>query len=1621
MKTSLYIILSFIMWSNVAWSKSFYLTVRRDYSSQESPEVELIYNSQLPLRLRLLKPKNMDAFIKEQIDLRRAWKQPSTQTNSARSLLIGFNKTKLDVNWIRYHFNSEIRQDVAPSLGGAPFSTGTTNLVEGPNRLIRAPDNFEVVSDYTMSPDAFDVTKPFDIPGFGWYTDLFNSYKTRLVKLPAQAHGFYVLQAIQGNNEGQVVVVINDIKAMLQQTDGLAVVYVTTRSGKPLSDAKIKLRNVSGDWINEKKTNTMGVAELTTDANTELIAAIESPSGGAAIIDTEFLSTEAQTPDVFIYTDRPMYKPEGVAQFKAIVREKERGISELLTIHDPLSAALYSATGNSLADGTVSAASEFGSFYGEIPLSKTSASGLYQVQTTVNGLNYVGEIRVKEYKKPIFYVDLSTTIDSVKAGQKIPLKIKAENYAGGIPTGLTAQIEVLRVRYDGPEWIEDAGLSEKANDATYGWGGNETVPIIPLTILTEENIAFSTKGTLDHAITLPAQLPGDKNYDYKILVRATVMDADGNVANASKSLLEAEKDFMLQARSSAIFVEKDQKAWLEVRALTPGGQPLGQVTADVEWFHIAYGKAPQSIEKQKISSDAKGKITLSYPTTQTGIVRAKLTVISSSGTSQNIEEELLVADSQSTNPVKMVSDMTILSRRNVYTAGEQAKALVLLPEHWGVDRTSTGFIYTTIAGKKIFKTNAEKISGQSYWVNLPITEDLGSNVYVIIAYSDPVNGFVERRLQYQIVPVDKMLKLTIVPEESVIAPGMEQAITVMVKDYKNQPVYGELSLSVVDRAVLDLQPEFRPQLLEFFYPKDRLNLMTFYSSEFQSYGYGESIASMFKPNYWFAATKPSEEIKPEKDTAYWNPAVVTDSDGKATVKFRLPVNQTIWRVTAVAIDKKGRFGEAHSEFKAQTETPIQLAMPDKIRKGESFMLRVGAQNLSSKKTAKFKLQFKIQEALKNKEELVPIDIELKPGDNKNFNVFLESDLNTSASEARVEVFASVDGVDRSFSHSIKLLDGYNHSPLKETFPKTGHLQLTLAKHEHLTQPSIRVFQGLSGAIVPAMHWMASYPYGCIEQLTNTTLPNLAIAEIFDSTLLFPAPEQGFFTRLFANLQNFLRTLWHRILGIIANKSPVQLSEDQIHALQRAVKNAHIGVEKINSLQLKSGYQQGLFQWFDGVEVSFPMQYYVMLSLVSVENPEFLKGIDLVSGYKALQQFAYDQDLDSDTKNILNRYIRSRLVYFKLLDEPLHSADLRFSLETALKIKNPLLSAYALRTVQDAQLEDTKDLDDVRGLVRDSLKIELQDLLKNATNLRPVTFVSWPGYIGQRGSSIALLAHTLFNEKAIDQNTIESVRQALLNQFNGENFGSTFETGQILLHSAWLIRDEIENRRVHAAPSVFLANQKINTEAKLLLTGWEIPVADRMDTENVDIRITGASDKDRILLVGQRSAPLGEVTAIQGATYLSRKIYHLNPTTQDLRPLQTDDVLEVGDLLYVENSIKVKGGHNFFSSIYYLLENDIPTGTSLIEEDNRFSKLDVFSEKSGWNKREEINGRLIYYFDFKNSWNNVLRDGRRVGYILRVTSIGDFNSGVSRFMDFYDEENFSQSDSQRIHVVPRAQR
>ncbi len=141
-------------------------------------------------------------------------------------------------------------------------------------------------------------------------------------------------------------------------------------------------------------------------------------------------------------------------------------------------------------------------------------------------------------------------------------------------------------------------------------------------------------------------------------------------------------------------------------------------------------------------------------------------------------------------------------------------------------------------------------------------------------------------------------------------------------------------MGVVDKAIYALQGELRPRALDFFYPLVRNNVSTFTSAEFQGYGYGELLARAFRrPGHAFAAVKPPTKAR-EVDTAYWNPAVITDEDGRAPVTFKLPSNQTLWTVTAVAADASGRFGEGTSEFAARGGTLLVASAPLFLREGD---------------------------------------------------------------------------------------------------------------------------------------------------------------------------------------------------------------------------------------------------------------------------------------------------------------------------------------------------------------------------------------------------------------------------------------------------------------------------------------------------------------------------------------------------------------------------------------------------------------------------------------------------------------------------------------------------------------
>lgn len=84
-----------------------------------------------------------------------------------------------------------------------------------------------------------------------------------------------------------------------------------------------------------------------------------------------------------------------------------------------------------------------------------------------------------------------------------------------------------------------------------------------------------------------------------------------------------------------------------------------------------------------------------------------------------------------------------------------------------------------------------------------------------------------------------------------------------------------------------------------------------------------------------------------KNTAYYNPYVVTDASGKATVSFTLPDNLTQFRVIVLSQSLDNIFGSSETFFDVQKpvtledKTPLILRDNDTVTLGGNLFNRTG--------------------------------------------------------------------------------------------------------------------------------------------------------------------------------------------------------------------------------------------------------------------------------------------------------------------------------------------------------------------------------------------------------------------------------------------------------------------------------------------------------------------------------------------------------------------------------------------------------------------------------------------------------------------------------------------------------
>ena len=123
------------------------------------------------------------------------------------------------------------------------------------------------------------------------------------------------------------------------------------------------------------------------------------------------------------------------------------------------------------------------------------------------------------------------------------------------------------------------------------------------------------------------------------------------------------------------------------------------------------------------------------------------------------------------------------------------------------------------------------------------------------------------------------------------------------------------------------------------------------------------LAQVRKPQQLADFKNDKELVEPMirkefKDTAYWQPDVVTNAEGKATVKLdKLPDNLTTWRATARAVTADLKVGSKINRVIARKNLILRLETPRFLTEGDTVTISGIVHNyLTSDKTAEVELQ-----------------------------------------------------------------------------------------------------------------------------------------------------------------------------------------------------------------------------------------------------------------------------------------------------------------------------------------------------------------------------------------------------------------------------------------------------------------------------------------------------------------------------------------------------------------------------------------------------------------------------------------------------------------------------------------
>jgi hypothetical protein len=265
-----------------------------------------------------------------------------------------------------------------------------------------------------------------------------------------------------------------------------------------------------------------------------------------------------------------------------------------------------------------------------------------------------------------------------------------------------------------------------------------------------------------------------------------------------------------------------------------------------------------------------------------------------------------------------------------------------------------------------------------------------------------------------------------------------------------------------------------------------------------------------------------------RSTVFWQPDIVTDKNGNATVKVKYPDSLTTWKATARAVSAANQFGIAETNTVTKQPLIVRLEAPRFFVVGDTVTISaVVNNNTDEPMDVKVALETQGVSAVTTNAANVPI-----LGNIAYFSGGKSHDSNPSlkvpaSGEARADWVAQVKTPGevklKVTARSAKYADAmektftvYEHG-IEKFIAKSGKargsditvkLDLPHERKPGSTSLSVQVTPSMAVTMLDALPYLADYPYGCTEQTMSRFLPAVTTAKTLRDLGLQPEDVMG---------------------------------------------------------------------------------------------------------------------------------------------------------------------------------------------------------------------------------------------------------------------------------------------------------------------------------------------------------------------------------------------------------------------------------------------------------------------------------------------------------------------------------